>query len=145
MMKDKNMLKKQVKGGEIGLASKQEQRVDFDGITSSSITLPFYPRSRSKSSVSYVESKVPSEDSNLTSSLINRFQMPQNFTQVLPNINMPSLPEYFSQLPSMREHMPNISIPNLPMPSLPNLSMPNISMPNLNIPSISDIMSMIMA
>lgn len=76
---------------------------------------------------------------NLSDSLRNAFQ--------ISNLNMPSLPDYFSQLPSVSmPSMPNISIPNLPtmptisMPSMPNISMPNISIPNINLPSISDFM-----
>ena len=136
---------------------------------------PVYPRSRSKSSVSYAETKKsPSLNrhsivtnvnsnayspqqptTNLGSSLINAFQVPQNLAQALPqvfpNLNMSSLPDYLPQLPSVSmPAMPNITIPNLMMPSMPSLSipsMPNISMPmmpsipNINIPSFSDIMS----
>ncbi|UXI18310.1 hypothetical protein NH340_JMT04253 [Sarcoptes scabiei] len=76
---------------------------------------------------------------NLSDSLRNAFQ--------ISNLNMPSLPDYFSQLPSVSmPSMPNISIPSLPtmptisMPSMPNISMPNISIPNINLPSISDFM-----
>lgn len=136
---------------------------------------PVYPRSRSKSSVSYAETKKsPSLNrhsivtnvnsnayspqqptTNLGSSLINAFQVPQNLAQALPqvfpNLNMSSLPDYLPQLPSVSmPAMPNITIPNLTMPSMPSLSipsMPNISMPmmpsipNINIPSFSDIMN----
>lgn len=110
-------------------------------------------RSRSKSSVNFGERKDHEgsneysklfdnqQSSNLSSSLINAFQMPQ----VFPNLNMPSLPDY---LPSVSmPSMPNISIPNLQMPSMPSLSIPSMpnlsmpSMPNINIPSISDFMS----
>lgn len=133
-------------------------------------------RNRSKSSVSYAEtnkankastnSDAPSSvvkhfndvsPNNLSSSLINAFQMPQNIANALPtvfpNINMSSLPDYLPQLPSVSmPTMANISrampsIPSLSMPSMPNLSMPNITMPsipsisNINIPSFSEIMS----
>src|SRR5699024_2360957 len=70
-----------------------------------------------------------SSSTNLSSSLINAFQMPQNIAQALPqvfpNINMSSLPDYLTQLPSVSmpsmPAMPNIS---LTMPSIPSLSMP---------------------
>lgn len=133
----------------------------------SPLVSPSYSRSRSKSSITYGDSDQTTSpnsnddskyynSSNLSSSLMNAFQMPQNIAQVLPNLNMSSLPDYLSQLPTVSmPSMPNISIPTLPMPSIPslsmpsmpNLSMPNITMPsmpsipNLNIPSISDLMS----
>lgn len=134
-----------------------------------------FARSRSKSSVSYAETskqaiKSPNHNdgvsisavkhfnnqtvsTNLSSSLINAFQMPQNFAQAFPNINMSSLPDYLPSvsMPAMPNiSMPKITMPSMPtlsMPSMPNLSMPNISMPsipsisNINIPSISDLMS----
>lgn len=115
-----------------------------------------YGRLRSRSTISYLESRnknqtsvsdaVSKQSTNLSSSFINAFQMPQNLAQAFPN--MPSLPNYFPvSMPSMPNisipSMPSISMPSMPTLTMPNLSMPNISMPtmNLSIPSISDIMS----
>lgn len=122
-------------------------------------------RSRSRSSVSFVDNKSNQSDSeynklldqtptsHISSTLINALQMPQNISQVFPNINlnMSSLPDYLPQLPSVPSisniSIPNLQMPSMPslsMPSMPNLSMPNITMPsipNINIPSISDFMS----